>query len=296
MKSTTGIMILTGTWAAFSSARWRRLIRISADCTRSTWPIGMPNASAWTMALDEGSDVGQLGAVAEGAQGVGPAAADLHLLQHALELAGERSLGVLGHLLQGRVEAETGLDRDGQQVDGVRQRLLHVALALAWRCCRARCSGAWKPMASDTTIATARSPGSENPSESAEVDGRPPKPTMAPRTLPERTRSTVQPAGLPARSSRCRIRSSWSARVTRRPRFWKRCSSGSRTRSPKGWLQLGGELRGRAAQATRASPASGPRRDCGRSSTPKAANDDEQGAEDHQRCQGRGSSSFTPPP
>ena len=51
MKKISGIVILTGTCWAFSSARWRRLTRISDDCTRSTWAIGMPNESACTMAL-----------------------------------------------------------------------------------------------------------------------------------------------------------------------------------------------------------------------------------------------------
>ena len=51
MQKISGIRILTGTFCAFSSARWRRLVRISADCTRSTWPIGMPKASACTIAL-----------------------------------------------------------------------------------------------------------------------------------------------------------------------------------------------------------------------------------------------------
>ena len=42
MKRTTGIMIFTGTCAAFSSARCRRFMRISADWTRSTWAMPMP--------------------------------------------------------------------------------------------------------------------------------------------------------------------------------------------------------------------------------------------------------------
>ena len=61
----------------------------------------------------------------------------------------------------------------------------------------------------------------------------PTKPAIAPTTLPLITRSTVQPGGLPARSSLRRIRSALSAPDSRRPRpenlFW----SGISTRSPK---------------------------------------------------------------
>jgi hypothetical protein len=45
------MVIFTGTCWAFSSARCRRLVRISEDWTRSTCAIGMPNASACTIAL-----------------------------------------------------------------------------------------------------------------------------------------------------------------------------------------------------------------------------------------------------
>ena len=46
MKITKGTMIFTGTFCAFSSASWRRLIRASFDCSRSTFATGIPNASA----------------------------------------------------------------------------------------------------------------------------------------------------------------------------------------------------------------------------------------------------------
>ena len=61
MQKISGSRILTGTFWACSSARWRRLTRISEACTRSTWPIGMPKASACTIAETKprisGSDV-----------------------------------------------------------------------------------------------------------------------------------------------------------------------------------------------------------------------------------------------
>ena len=126
MNRMTGIMILTGTWAAFSSARWRRLTRISVDWTRSTWPIGMPKASACTMALTKERMSASLVRSPRARMASDAAAADLHLLEDALELAGQRPVGVAGHLLQGGVEAEPGLDRDGHQVDGIGQGLLQL--------------------------------------------------------------------------------------------------------------------------------------------------------------------------
>ena len=50
MKSTSGIMMRTGTCCAFSSARCRRFTLISFDWMRNTRATGMPNASAWTIA------------------------------------------------------------------------------------------------------------------------------------------------------------------------------------------------------------------------------------------------------
>ena len=62
------------------------------------------------------------GPPAEGAQRVHPGPADLHLLQHPGELAGERPSAVPGDLRQRGVEAEPGLDADGQRVEDVGQR------------------------------------------------------------------------------------------------------------------------------------------------------------------------------
>ena len=47
MKSTSGTVIRTGTFIAFSSARWRRFTRISRLWIRSTLPTGTPSWSAW---------------------------------------------------------------------------------------------------------------------------------------------------------------------------------------------------------------------------------------------------------
>src|SRR4051794_27557045 len=59
------------------------------------------------------------------------------------------------------------------------------------------------------------------------------RPATAPRTLPDSTRSTVQPGGLPARSSLRRMRSAVSAPEMRRPSPVALLCSGSRTRSAK---------------------------------------------------------------
>ncbi len=121
MQKINGKRIFTGTFWACSSARCERLIRISRAWTRSTLAIGMPNASACTIADANCSQVGQVGAIAHGADGLGPADPDLHLLQDAEELAGQRPLAVASHLGEGAVEGESRLDRDRQQVEGVGQ-------------------------------------------------------------------------------------------------------------------------------------------------------------------------------
>ncbi len=60
MQKISGIRILTGTFCACSSAHWRFLTRISEDCTRRTWPTGMPNASACTIELTKPRRSGRL--------------------------------------------------------------------------------------------------------------------------------------------------------------------------------------------------------------------------------------------
>ena len=127
MQKISGMVIFTGTCCAFSSARWRRLTRISWDWTRSTWAIGMPKASACTMALTKVRTSATLVRSAMRTQRRRPALPDLHLPQHPGELVRERALGVAGHLLDRRVEAEAGLHADGEQVDRVRQLALHAA-------------------------------------------------------------------------------------------------------------------------------------------------------------------------
>ena len=50
MQPTVGSMIRIGARAAFSSARWRRSVRICSDWIRRTFDIETPSWSAWMMA------------------------------------------------------------------------------------------------------------------------------------------------------------------------------------------------------------------------------------------------------
>src|SRR5262245_6879220 len=47
-QTTSGKISLTESFAAFSSARWRRLIRDSSACVRSAWATLVPKRSVWT--------------------------------------------------------------------------------------------------------------------------------------------------------------------------------------------------------------------------------------------------------
>ena len=130
MQKISGMVILTGTCWAFSSARWRRLTRISDDCTRSTLAIGMPKASAWTIALTNERSSARLVRSASARSASARRRPDLHLAQHPRELVGQRALGVVRDLLQRGVEAEAGLHRDGEQVDGVGELALDPVRAV----------------------------------------------------------------------------------------------------------------------------------------------------------------------
>ena len=102
MQKISGKRIFTGTFCASSSARCERLIRISRACTRSTLAMGMPKASACTIAVTNPLQLGHVRSLAEGAHGVAAAGADLHLLQDAEELVRKRPFGVPGDLGQAR--------------------------------------------------------------------------------------------------------------------------------------------------------------------------------------------------
>ena len=113
MKSTSGIMIRTGTCWAFSSARWRRLVRISWLWMRSTRRDRDAEAVGLHHREAEGLEVGERGALGHGAHGLDAAHAELHLLQQAGELLVERARRCsCATRLDRGVEAESGLDRD----------------------------------------------------------------------------------------------------------------------------------------------------------------------------------------
>ena len=267
MNRTTGIMILTGTWAAFSSARWRRLTRISADCTRSTWPIGMPKESACTMAPTKDLRSARLGPFAEAAHGVRPAAADLHLLQHPLNSSASGPSVFLATCCSA---ASKPRPASTEIVSRSMASAMAFCMLLArawWRCCRARCSGAWKPMP--------RADGGHQHAHRAATGRGSPKATNAPTAAQTSARGSCR-RGPGRRSTRpgCRpgpgvrrIRSSWSAPEMRRPMFWNRWSSGVENRSPKRSLELGGECSWGHHPGSRASRAIGSRRGSGRSSS-----------------------------
>ena len=127
MQKISGMVIFTGTCWAFSSARWRRLTRISDDCTRSTLAMGMPKASACTMALTKERSSATLVRSAS-ARSASPRDEPICISRSTRENSSASGpFGVVGHLLQGGVEAEAGLDGDGEQVDGVGQLALHPA-------------------------------------------------------------------------------------------------------------------------------------------------------------------------
>ena len=130
MQNTIGISIFTGAFWARSWASWRRLMRISSAWARSTRPIDTPKVSAWRMASTNERSSGTLVRCVDGPHGVGPAGTGPDLAQHAGELVGQRA----GHGGDGAVErlleAETGLDADGEQVEHVGQLDPDLVLAL----------------------------------------------------------------------------------------------------------------------------------------------------------------------
>ena len=134
MQKISGKRIFTGTFCAISSARWRALdphlrgLDAQHVGDRDAERVGLHHRG------DEAAQLGHVGALAEGAHRVGAARADLHLLQHAEELLGERARRVAGDLGERGVEAQAGLDRDRQQVERVGQLAPHLlgAVVAGW--------------------------------------------------------------------------------------------------------------------------------------------------------------------
>ena len=131
MKITVGKSILIGDFIAFSSAAAWRLRRESAACTRRMRPSEMPELVGLDDRAGEARDLGRRRALGELLERVVAALADPHLAERERELLGERAFHVLGQLGDRAVEAETGLDRDGEQVERVRQLRADRLAALA---------------------------------------------------------------------------------------------------------------------------------------------------------------------
>ena len=87
---------------------------------------------------DERTQLGDLGALVEGAQRVGAARADPGLLQHAAELLRQRARHRSRRAVDGLLETETGFDRDHEQVEDVGQPPRDLLLAAPRSCVRAR--------------------------------------------------------------------------------------------------------------------------------------------------------------
>ena len=117
MQPTIGSIIFSEAWAAFSCARWRRLRRISSEDAghADTHLLRLDNR------LHEVVQVLDPGAAAHVVERFQAGPAQAHLLEDGGELFGERVAELVGDPLHGGVEAEAGLDRDGEQVHGVRE-------------------------------------------------------------------------------------------------------------------------------------------------------------------------------
>src|SRR5207248_4239595 len=72
--------------------------------------------------LDEGVEFLNAGAASHVVERLETGPAEPDLVEHLGELIGERVVELFHQAADGGVEAEAGLDRDGQQVESVRQR------------------------------------------------------------------------------------------------------------------------------------------------------------------------------
>ena len=125
----SGTSSLTCSFWAFSSARWRRLTRITLDCSRNTSPIEIPSSDDCTIAATNArsSETSVRSASARSAwfatcQPASPAA-----LERTLRRSGRTYCARRGECC---VEAHARLDTDGEHVHPVRQALLQCELSL----------------------------------------------------------------------------------------------------------------------------------------------------------------------
>ena len=89
-------------------------------------PSEMPSWSAWMIERAKRRRLGHVEALGEVLERLDAALADAHLVEHDRELLEQRALRALGDACEGAVEAEAGLDRDGQEVEHLGQLDQHV--------------------------------------------------------------------------------------------------------------------------------------------------------------------------
>ena len=121
MHSNSGKMTLTGICIAFSSARCRRLIRISVGLGSQHVGDRDPVGVGLDHGTGESSQVVDIGPARQALVRLPSRAAHLDVLQRSDQLLGQRAVAVAAGLGHGRLEAESGLDGDGHLVEGVGQ-------------------------------------------------------------------------------------------------------------------------------------------------------------------------------
>ena len=144
---------MIGAFIAFSSAAACRRCRVSVACTRRIRPSEIPSWSAWTIARQNADTSGAADALGQLLQRLRAALADAHLAERQRELVGERAVHVLRELRHRAVEAETGLDADGEQVERVGKLAAQLLAPRAESAMRRTCPGAMKPTAAQQSAA-----------------------------------------------------------------------------------------------------------------------------------------------
>ncbi len=121
MKTSVGKSIFTGALLASSSAATWRFSRASAGLDaqdaseRASLLLGLDDRA------HDGRELGHADALREVVQRALPRLAHPDLAERQLELVRERAVQPLDQLLDRAVEAEPRLDRDGEQVERIRE-------------------------------------------------------------------------------------------------------------------------------------------------------------------------------
>ncbi len=229
MQKINGTTILTGTFMAISSAHWRRFVLISLDWTRNTWPTGIPNASACTMAETNerrsGIELRSPRARSASERPTPSCISRRHRLNSPASAPVVFCATCIRAASKPRPDSTEIVSRS--MASGSSRCIFSVrSLAVECRYMFGPKNPATVPPATTTSMTAGPKPRTRQKRDDI------PRPATAPTILPAETLSTVQPGGFPARSSLCRIRSVASAPVSRRPSFTNRAYSGSITRSP----------------------------------------------------------------